>query len=131
MATYKNIVDVESVAQATEAMNVLVEDAGSLKKVPAGGMIGGEELKTFVVIDDGTSKQPNMTFSEFDALLQQKKLKDGLLIKYYNNSVDHWRMASANADFYPDFFEMRFVAGAGYNEVWLFRSDDTFVEADT
>ena len=41
MANYKNIVDVESVAEATESMNVLVEDAGSLKKVPAGGMIGG------------------------------------------------------------------------------------------
>ncbi len=41
MATYKKIVDVETMAEATETMNVLVENAGSLKKVPVGKIGGG------------------------------------------------------------------------------------------
>lgn len=48
MATYKKIVDVETVAEATESMNVLVEDAGSLKKVPMGN-VGGENSSVTII----------------------------------------------------------------------------------
>lgn len=39
MATYKRIVDVDTVTEATENMSILVEDTGSLKKVPMGNVI--------------------------------------------------------------------------------------------
>lgn len=41
MATYKKIVDVETVAEATENMNVLVEENGALKKINIAGVGGG------------------------------------------------------------------------------------------
>lgn len=93
MANYKSIIDVESVAQATEEMNVLVEDAGSLKKVPAGGMIGGNGGAKMLVINyvdvSGAPQSlesvptgaytANMTFSEFDELLKSGEFAGGFL----------------------------------------------------
>lgn len=78
MATYKRIVDVETVAEATETMNVLVEDAGTLKKVSMENIGGGNG--NFLVIEGTMSSSvaptaaaspepdtftPNMTFGEF------------------------------------------------------------------
>lgn len=97
MANYKNIVDVESVAEATESMNVLVEDAGSLKKVPAGGMIGGGS-GNFCFIDGEIVSVPtasaapvlpdadftaSMSYSELKELYQNKELA-GIIVRYYD-----------------------------------------------
>ena len=40
---YKSIIDVETMAKASEATNVLVEENGSLKKI-AGSKIGGSNI---------------------------------------------------------------------------------------
>lgn len=53
MATYKKIVDVETVAEATESMNVLVEDAGSLKKMSMENLGGGGGTVTFIHSSSG------------------------------------------------------------------------------
>lgn len=93
MANYKNIVDVESVAEATESMNVLVEDAGSLKKVPAGGMIGGGDQKTLIITmlegaPMGIESNPanefvaNMSFLEFRNAVLNGELAGATLYVY-------------------------------------------------
>lgn len=91
MANYKSIVDIESVAEATESMNVLVEDAGSLKKVPAGGMIGGGSGKTLIInykdvsapkglndLATGTFTA-NMTYAEFNEAVMSGEFTGGVL----------------------------------------------------
>lgn len=94
MANYKSIVDIESVAEATESMNVLVEDAGSLKKVPAGGMIGGGS-GNFCFIDGVESETipkgsaapsytytSTMTYNELVNLINNKELA-GVILRFY------------------------------------------------
>ena len=52
MANYKNIVDVEMLAEAGESTNVLVEEGGSLKKIPSsaiGGKSTGGNAGVFVI----------------------------------------------------------------------------------
>lgn len=98
MANYKSIVDIESVAEATESMNVLVEDAGSLKKVPAGGMIGGGS-GNFCFIDGVEVAAPpkasqatfpnanftaSMSYGELKELYQNKELA-GIIIRFFMN----------------------------------------------
>lgn len=92
MANYKSIVDIESVAEATESMNVLVEDAGSLKKVPAGGMIGGGSGKTLIINYKEEAVPPkgldslatgtftaNMTYAEFSEAVMSGEFTGGIL----------------------------------------------------
>ena len=92
MANYKSIIDVESVEQATEAMNVLVEDGGSLKKVPAVGMIGGCGGSNFCFIDINAPEateyvvqasneyKASMSYNELIALIESKEL-GGVIIR--------------------------------------------------
>ena len=99
MANYKSIIDVESVEQATEAMNVLVEDGGSLKKVPAGGMIGGSgggkklviSYKKSAVAPMSLQENPteeyvsNMSFDDFCSLISSGEFEGGLYYEYFDD----------------------------------------------
>lgn len=69
MATYKKIVDVETVAEATENMNVLVEENGALKKVPSKEVGGGGEVIVFTC-DNDDNFTCNKTYAETEELLR-------------------------------------------------------------
>ena len=99
MATYKSIIDVETVAQATEEMNVLVEDAGTLKKIPAGGMIGGSGGGKKLVISYKKSVEApmslrdnptgtyvsNMSYDDFCSLINNGEFEGGLYYEYFED----------------------------------------------
>lgn len=115
MANYKSIIDVESVAQATEEMNVLVEDAGSLKKVPAGGMIGGsggakmlvisyKNEVTEVSLDDMPSGvySANMTYEEFCDLTFNGELAGATLYIVGNGEINYLTLEGVDTYYSPD-----------------------------
>lgn len=116
MANYKSIVDIESVAEATESMNVLVEDAGSLKKVPAGGMIGGSGSGKMLVINYKAQPAPvgldtlptqvytaNMTYAEFSEAVMSGEFTGGILcqINSDTNYFYYYRLEELNMYNYP------------------------------
>ena len=61
MANYKKISEIETVAEVTESMNVLIEDNGVLKKVSSGGNIGGGGVKTIILVQN--SYAPGVGYS--------------------------------------------------------------------
>ena len=101
MANYKSIIDVESVEQATEAMNVLVEDGGSLKKVPAGGMIGGNGGSNFCFIDinapdiapyvvqASNEYKASMSYNELAALIESEELGGIIVRDHISHAPNH------------------------------------------
>lgn len=132
MANYKSIIDVESVAQATEEMNVLVEDGGSLKKVPAGGMIGGGGDGVTLVITKMVSEtasytyQPSMDYQSFFAAIQEKKSVN--VIVY--DTVDTYKVYSSYymnceyADEYTIIYYHIGTSGSSYSAL-QFNSDNS------
>lgn len=137
MANYKSIIDVESVAQATEEMNVLVEDAGSLKKVPAGGMIGGSGDGVTLVITKMVPEtttyvaqsyvyQPSMDYQNFVAAIQEMKPVN--VIVY--NTVDTYKVYSGYymdceyADEYIIIYYHTGTSGSSYSAL-QFNSDNS------
>lgn len=144
MANYKNIVDVESVAEATESMNVLVEDAGSLKKVPAGGMIGGGSGKTLIInykyspMPTGLDTLPtqvytaNMTYAEFEEAVMSGEFTGGIFCQFNTTMKEfhYYVLQSIDRYSYPTII-MSF-ASASYGDITLcFNNDNTITEVST
>lgn len=89
MATYKKIIDVETVAEASEATNVLVEEAGSLKKIPS-SKIGGGSSKTIIFkFHDNWNIEPNVTYEEFEELYNNGDIET-MMVKSYNAEEDSY-----------------------------------------
>lgn len=136
MANYRSILDVESVEQATEYMNVLVEDAGSLKKVPAGGMIGGsggsETLvvsKTYSEETSETIYEPSMDYQSFISAINEKKPVN--VIVYDISTTDDrykiysgYRMDCEYADEYIIIYYHTGMSGSTYSAL-QFNSDNS------
>ena len=70
MATYKRITDVE-VVEKNDNMNVLVEDAGTLKKIPASQVGGGNGIGGIFILERNGDFKPtaNMTYEELNNAL--------------------------------------------------------------
>lgn len=90
MANYKKITDVEVMEQVGENSMALVEDNGTLKKVPCGKGFGGDSIPTAIMMGDWYSlnldpistpliaaPEPltciNMTFEEAEAILRNRQ----------------------------------------------------------
>ena len=78
MVNYKKITDVESVSSTTETMNVLVEDNGSLKKVPAANMGGGN-----------TTYSANMTYEELRNAIANNEIIWGIIQNSYETGASY------------------------------------------
>ena len=97
---YKSIIDVETMAKASEATNVLVEEAGSLKKI-AGSKIGGSNITAILawytkdenheIINHGT----NMTYDKLLEIITNHTPFLANCISYRENSSSIY-----NIDFY-------------------------------
>lgn len=144
MATYKKIVDVETMAEVTETTNVLVENAGSLMKVPASA-IGGGGNGNFLIIrymeeaaaPTSLESDPigvylaNMTFAEFDELLQAGELAGMYLNIFDINGGGFFLWNGYNIDVgnYPDYYGLSFARPNDGNYLNLkFYSDNTIEE---
>lgn len=89
MANYKNIVDVETLNQTSEATNVLVEEAGSLRKIPS-SKIGGGNSKTIVFNHyDTWSNDSNVTYEEFEELYNNNGFET-IIVKEYSEDDDSY-----------------------------------------
>lgn len=141
MANYKSIIDVESVAQATEEMNVLVEDGGSLKKVPAGGMIGGsggakmlvisykEEAAAPVSLESMPSGvySANMTYEEFCDLTFNGELAGVTLYIVENGEISYFTLEGISTYYSPDIYLYFRHYNMG-SKTLIFHNDNTITE---
>ena len=91
MATYKRIIDVETVAEVTENMNVLVEDTGTLKKVPA-NKIGGSNGVEFTYIHEDPAMESGYAFGRqsedgemVTAINLAEAMQNGIVFIDYSN----------------------------------------------
>ena len=96
MVNYKKITDVESVSSTTETMNVLVEDNGSLKKVPAANMgvgsgsIGGIFVLTGITDSYGnTTYSANMTYEELRNAIANNEIIWGIIQNSYETGASY------------------------------------------
>ena len=88
MANYKKIVDVDVLAEASESTNVLVEENGSLKKVPASA-VGGSGGNDYVIefemdwrpIWTGESSSVSVSFPKEQFEDMKEKCQNGQYIK--------------------------------------------------
>lgn len=142
MANYKSIVDIESVAEATESMNVLVEDAGSLKKVPAGGMIGDSGSGKMLVINYKAQPAPvgldtlptqvytaNMTYAEFSEAVMSGEFTGAIFCRFNTDMTEfyYYVLQSIDINNYPT-VNMYFV-NASHGDITLcFNNDNTITE---
>jgi hypothetical protein len=97
MATYKRITDVQ-VVEKNDNMNVLVEDAGTLKKIPAAQVGGGGSIGGIFVLEEGGSANytTNMTYDELRNALINNEIIWGV---YRQNSIENYRGFDFIADF--------------------------------
>lgn len=143
MANYKSIIDVESVAQATEEMNVLVEDGGSLKKVPAGGMIGGSDGAKMLVIsykneamETSLEDMPsgvysaNMTYEEFCSLTSNGELAGATLYIVENGVINYLTLEKIEISQFPDIYLYFRNSNKGSIPL-IFHDDNTITEMAT
>lgn len=131
MANYKSIIDVESVAQATEEMNVLVEDSGSLKKVPAGGMIGGGGNMCVITISNSETATyavpvtytytASMGYSELLAGLGSGEVS-GVMVA---NTVDSFYAPAITIDCSNSDYMVVYYITPGINGTLYYYSDNT------
>ena len=137
MANYKNIVDVEALAEASESTNVLVEENGSLKKVPAAAMGGGNG--NFVCIDGDTTSETlvwsaSVTYQELLEMYNNMELS-GIIIRMFRNSVDSSQLFSfVDSMYYVSNYSMfeivYFESGATSASSLYFLSDGTITETN-
>lgn len=102
MAIYKRITDVE-VVEKNDNMNVLVEDAGTLKKISAANIGGGTAanenyaiLTVYMEKDanyEVSAVETNMTYAELNEAINSHKVILGTLVSYRPDPGDDewWR----------------------------------------
>ena len=134
MVNYKKITDVESVSSTTETMNVLVEDNGSLKKVPAANIGGGGSSigGIFVFEEDGNGNYTaNMTFEELKNALINNELIWGIYKQRPSEDYLSWDFISEisindeNSIMIVTNWDMENMSG--HAAFYLFNSDGTIV----
>lgn len=140
MVNYKKITDVESVSSTTETMNVLVEDNGSLKKVPAanmgggsGGSIGGIFVLTSITDSYGnTTYSANMTYEELRNAIANNGIIWGIIQNSYKTGASYDSIAYL--DIYENSIEIVSTtdanSGAGHMPYYEFASDGTITYND-
>ena len=90
MANYKKLTEVDLINQASEQTNIIIEDNGSLKKIPAKAMGGGDKIVFFSVSELDTSSNGeeidinycSSTFNEIKEALEQEQKIFGFLGVY-------------------------------------------------
>ena len=84
MVNYKKIVDVDVLAEASESTNVLVEENGSLKKVPASAVGGGGvENNVILYVENGDlSRVEGMSFDAVKTCLMNGDLVHAYLFEF-------------------------------------------------
>lgn len=130
MATYKRITDVE-VVEKNDNMNVLVEDAGALKKIPAaqvGGGSGGSIGGIFVLKGDNNgSYTANMTYEELRSAMLNDEIIWGVIKNSYETGASYDSIAYL--DVYENSIEITSTAdanaGYGHTPYYEFTSDGT------
>lgn len=134
MATYKRITDVE-VVEKNDNMNVLVEDAGTLKKIPAsqmgggsGGSISGIFVLTSITDSYGnTTYSANMTYEELRNALTNNGIIWGIIQNSYETGASYDSIAYL--DIYENSIEIVSTtdanSGAGHLPYYEFASDGT------
>ena len=137
MATYKKIVDVETVAEATENMNMLIEDAGSLKKISMENVGGGNSNFLIIkgtlneVVPSDTTITPdtftaNMTFEEFYSHIENGTLT-GFCMNFYNSGeIIIYQGYRIRPEYYPEYIKLNFlIIDSGELVSLNFNSDNT------
>lgn len=144
MANYKKITDVAALAETSETTNVLVEENGSLMKVPANA-IGGSGNGNFLIIrykDEAVSETSlesdpsntyiaNMTFTEFDELLQAGELAGAFLYVYIPGGGFYYAYCmEISVRDYPNHYSLSFNTLQQSNYIHLkFYSDNVIEES--
>ena len=95
MANYKKITDVDVLAEASETTNVLVEENGSLKKVPAAAMGGGNGNFVFIDrhdpdADDDTAYTCSVTYDELVNMFNNKEISGTVVRELYNSNGNQY-----------------------------------------
>ena len=141
MANYKRITDVDVLTEASEVTNVLVEENGSLKKVPASSLGGGNG--NFLIIRYKMEIAPvsldsdpvgvylaNMTFAEFDKILLANELA-GMYLNIFNQGNGMFELYHGEAihtDNYPDNVILKFRNDNNGSKFLYFYPDNTITE---
>ena len=140
MATYKKIVDVESVAEATENMNMLIEDAGSLKKISMENVGGGNSnfliikgtLNEVAPVDAALTPDTftaNMTFEEFYSHIENGTLT-GFCMNFYNSGeIYTYQGTDIYTSNYPEYIELYLLDEYGSVLNLNFYQNNTIEEA--
>ena len=86
---FKKLSEVEVAEAASDAASILVEDGGSIKRVPkssiaAGGSGGGGGLD-LIITTDGDVYTPNITLEEALAIFEEKGWIQGIVKKDLGN----------------------------------------------
>ncbi len=130
-----NILEAEVLEEASDIANVLVEEDGYLKKVPASVVGGGSCANILTICQDPNNSDnftANMTFEEFANKLQHGAIA-GSMLSIIDGSYGRMMTYNSqwiNVDNYPDYITLHFVAG-GYEETEMqFNSDNTIVHVE-
>ena len=120
--TIEEVLNVETLEEVNEDIKVLIEENGSLKKVPASAMSGGNgnflviRYKSEVISPESLESDPtdtflaNMTFAEFDEIVKAGELA-GMYLNYFNQNNGTFYLYQGtviNVENYPDYYYLEF-----------------------
>lgn len=88
MANYKKLTDVEVMEEVSESTMALVEENGTLKKVPCGkGFGGGGEITSLLITSKNNGYFPNISYQQFYQIINEGILTGGTYFDSYNNRI--------------------------------------------